>query len=214
MVPDVYFLRVEDLERHALEISASVYDVEVPVDDESVGLDVGEIPRRMMSVATRGDGACGVNAIWGKPGESRELVLPHARYLAAHLMGPSAESLLEAGVSQRSVEAISESLWGEFLVLHFRGDVSVESHCFWQELSPQLAREARRSYDANIRAEAGRNEVERELNEECRVFPTRLGRAFRPASSCAVWMFAAERGRTKLKSGRAASLRAEKSRLQ
>eukprot|EP00973_Karenia_brevis_P071007 9865868-Karenia_brevis.AAC.1 len=56
--------------------------------------------QRMYSVRTRGDGACGVHAVFGEPSEEGEFVKQHAPEFAAAVLSSGMASLLNSEQSE------------------------------------------------------------------------------------------------------------------
>ena len=83
---DIYRLTLDDLRNDALAIKPRVYQIRWPV-----GIDLPLEIRRTLSepvqaVATNGNGACAIHAVFGRPSVRAELFAPNARRLVATLM--------------------------------------------------------------------------------------------------------------------------------
>ena len=131
------------------------YGVEAPlhVDFTALPRDICDYftnnDRDLVNVVTKGDGACGVHAVFGEPSKHGALFKEAARGLASALLGPNPEALQLAGVESRYVAAIGQSFWNEFVkpVLDKKTEAEdVEAVLFWKALQkhrPGLVNECR-----------------------------------------------------------------------
>ena len=142
MRPKCYTWSRNDFEDGGLQVK----DVEYPFQVELSSLSSEAVTylhdkdNLFVSVITNGDGACGVHAVFGKPSERGELFKECSRQVAATLLGPNPEALQHAGVDDRYIAAIGESLWNEFVkpVLDKKPAAEImEGLLFWKALQEQ-----------------------------------------------------------------------------
>ena len=104
---------------------------------------------KLVGVVTKGDGACGVHAVFGEPSVNGVLYKEAARRLAENLLGPNPQALRQAGVEERYISAIGQSFWNEFVkpTLDEKPEAQgAESLLFWNALQnqrPDLVHECR-----------------------------------------------------------------------
>ena len=108
---------------------------------------VQKIGSEVVGVVTKGDGACGIHAVFGGPSAQGLLYKAGARRLAACLLGPDPQALREGGVEEKYIAAIGNSFWYEFVkpTLEKRPEAqSADSSLFWtalQKMMPDLVHE-------------------------------------------------------------------------
>ena len=88
----------------------------------------------MYNLKTRGDGACGLHAVFGEPSDTGEFVKTHATEFAASMMSSGIASLSNNDQSKSYADAILESCWSEFVLPFLREEASHESELFWEAL--------------------------------------------------------------------------------
>ena len=72
---------------------------------------------QFISALTRGDGACGLHAMFGDVGENGKLVLDNARDVVGHLLNRPLLDIRRATGSSIELNNIIAEWWSEFLTL-------------------------------------------------------------------------------------------------
>ena len=79
-----------------------------------------------MSFRTKGDGGCGLHAIWGEPNQTRELSLPCGQQLGresvSNLLPDNLGELQQVLVAWPHLESVVTSLWSELAVPGAQGN--------------------------------------------------------------------------------------------
>ena len=159
-MPQVYVPRIEDIVNERVQIQDEVYHVDATEDY------LTQVPARLRkmcdwglrSIATNGNGACGVHFVFGCPSGApdRNLFAFAVRKLLARMLGPTLDVLTASGAPAMCVESVQNMLWNEYVLKHLSEEDDDESRCFWQTLekeAPELATEARvarNAYTASV----------------------------------------------------------------
>ena len=135
---------------------------------------------RFVAACTKGDGGCGVHAIWGAPNRARELEAPGGQLEARRrLVAQLPQSLRECEVKLEGwepLEFLKESLWEELgrpaatKAAKMFADPSPESNIFWAELrkqNPKLLATAIQFVQAEAQALEQRNLQRSRYREAC-----------------------------------------------
>lgn len=92
------------------------------------------VPANLQTVATTGDGACGVHAVFADTVVHGKLFHPTAREDALRWLGPTYEHLRGADTATVQLQALGTSLWSEFVIPQLSGRSTSESALFWEAL--------------------------------------------------------------------------------
>ena len=150
VVNEPYIPTMADMRDKAIRIKDSQHLYVKFDDDDKIPPCVRkDTPEIMLAMETKGDGACGMHAVFGHPDANRELSLPNARNQATLVSGPYQpdESASNSRIFATSVQS---SLWHEFALSHLAENPCTEAKLFWQtmsEMSPGLAEDSRHIYD-------------------------------------------------------------------
>ena len=85
----IYQVEMSAIRDQAVAIRPLPLTSEVGAGDDLPAAVRESIPEQTHAIATNGDGACALHSVFGEPEANREMFVPDARALAAHLLGES-----------------------------------------------------------------------------------------------------------------------------
>ena len=123
------------------------------------------VPANLQTVATTGDGACGVHAVFADTVVHGKLFHPTAREDAFRWLGPTFEHLRGADTATVQLQAICTSLWSEFVIPQLSGMSTSESALFWEVLKSTDAELAEETASAFVLIRAAGEESQTRMAE-------------------------------------------------
>ena len=100
----------------------------------------------MHSIPTRGDGACGLHAVFGESSSQNDLVKEDARNFAADMFAHGPQALVDRGATAQHIETISLTLWYDFMLPCLQNLPNTEGQIFRNiasHLQPELVEECK-----------------------------------------------------------------------
>ena len=137
---------------HMLKPTGCQMAIELKQDDEVPQTVRYGMPQYVHAVATNGDGACSLHAVFGQPDAHGVLFAAEARKLAQMYMRRVRDTSSDQNLVAGSIHTVELSLWCEFVAPYLAGDISREGEIFWQELCsrhPLIAASCKVQHQAN-----------------------------------------------------------------
>ena len=118
--------------------------------DDAVPQNIKAMVGEAVALDTEGQNcACAVHAVFGAPGKNGKLSVLGARGLARQLLSQATGKAGSSASIHRRLHLLVHTFWEEYMLRHFRGEPTVESHLFWEALrntAPMVAEESRQKY--------------------------------------------------------------------
>ena len=158
---NTYDFNVDDLLSDRIQTNRW-YQIENDTSAQQFQSIFDEIGWNMCGISTRGDGACGLHALFGRPYHRGDMFKEGARNLVSRVFEQSPADVLAKGANLEHVETISLGLWHEFMLPHLQGVPSPEGRLFFklaQELQPELVHQCQQHMLAATQNERKHDEI-------------------------------------------------------
>ena len=143
----VYKCNMTDVRGGMIKVDACKYTISWAEDDD-VPQEIREASHNgFHALATKGDGACAIHAVFGKPDSLQELFCNDARQYAINFLSRLPDAARADAMASSALKIIRTSFWHEFAKPKLNGNGSPESEMFWKALqtnAPDLVAEAER----------------------------------------------------------------------
>ena len=120
--------------KHMLKPTGCAMAIELQQDDAVPQTVRYGMPQYVRAVATSGDGACSLHAVFGQPDARGVMFAPEARKLAQMYMRSLLDASSDQTVMADRIRTVASSLWGEFVAPYLDRATSREGEIFWQGL--------------------------------------------------------------------------------